>query len=109
MASLFGGFLFLVTLYPDGGYQGPEFQSAMKRILARVNVEIVKRSDRAEGFLVVPSDGSSNAHLPGSAAAGGRRKIGNSSIARPLPSSASALSASCCESYAIFLGQSLRH
>ncbi len=51
MASLFGAFPFLVTLYADGGYQGPEFQSAMKRILARVNVEIVKRSDKAKGFL----------------------------------------------------------
>ena len=51
MASLFGAFPFLVTLYADGGYQGPEFLSAMKRFLARVNVEIVKRSDRAKGFL----------------------------------------------------------
>ena len=47
MASLFGGFPFLIKLYADGGYQGPEFQSAVKRILARVNVEIVKRSDQA--------------------------------------------------------------
>ena len=42
MASLFGAFPFLVKLYADGGYQGPEFQSAIKRILARVHVEIVK-------------------------------------------------------------------
>ena len=28
-------------------------QSAMKRILARVNVEIVKRTDRAKGCLVL--------------------------------------------------------
>ena len=34
MASLFGAFPFLVKLYADGGYQGPEFQGAMKRILA---------------------------------------------------------------------------
>jgi len=47
MASLFGAFPFLIKLYADGGYQGPEFQSAMKRILARVNVEIVKRSGQA--------------------------------------------------------------
>ena len=33
MASLFGAFPFLVKLYADGGYQGPEFQRAMKRIL----------------------------------------------------------------------------
>ena len=54
MASLFGAFPFLVKLYADGGYQGTELQSAMKRILARVNVEIVKRSDRAKGFVVLP-------------------------------------------------------
>ena len=53
MGGLFGAFPFLVTLYADGGYQGPEFQSAMKRILARVNVEIVKRSDQAKGFLAL--------------------------------------------------------
>ena len=47
MASLFGGFPFLIKLYADGGYQGPEFQSAVKQIMARVNVEIVKRSDQA--------------------------------------------------------------
>jgi transposase len=54
MASLFGAFPFLVTLYADGGYQGPVFQNAMKRILARVNVEIVKRSDQAKGFVTLP-------------------------------------------------------
>jgi hypothetical protein len=43
MASLFGAFPFLIKLYADGGYQGPEFQSAMKWILAHVTVEIVKR------------------------------------------------------------------
>ena len=54
MASLFGAFPFLIKLYADGGYQGPEFQSAVKRILARVNVEIVKRSDQATGFVALP-------------------------------------------------------
>ena len=48
MASL------LVKLYADGGYQGPEFQSAMKRTLARVDLEIVKRLAPAKGFLVLP-------------------------------------------------------
>jgi transposase len=54
MASLFGAFPFLVMLYADAGYQGPQFQSAMKRILARVNLEIVKRSDQAKGFVTLP-------------------------------------------------------
>ena len=54
MASLFGAFPFLIKLYADGGYQGPEFQSAIKRILARLNVEIVKRSGQATGFVALP-------------------------------------------------------
>ncbi len=54
MASLFGAFPFLIKLYADGGYQGPEFQSAIKRILARLNVEIVKRSGQATGFIALP-------------------------------------------------------
>ena len=54
MASLFGAFPFLAKLYADAGYQGPEFQSAMKRVLARLNVEIVKRSDQVKGFVVLP-------------------------------------------------------
>ena len=54
MASLFGAFPFLLKLYADGGYQGPEFQAAVKKVLGRVNVEIVKRSDQAKGFLVLP-------------------------------------------------------
>ena len=54
MASLFGAFPFLIKLYADGGYQGAEFQAAAKKILAGVNVEIVKRSDLAQGFLVQP-------------------------------------------------------
>ena len=54
MASLFGAIPFLVKLYADAGYQGPQFQSAMKRVLARLNVEIVKRSDPVKGFVVLP-------------------------------------------------------
>jgi hypothetical protein len=50
------GFPFLIKLYADGGYRGPEFQSAMKRILARVNVEIVKRLGQATGFVATFSD-----------------------------------------------------
>jgi transposase len=54
VASLFGAFPFLLKLYADGGYQGPEFQAAVKKVLGRVTVEIVKRSDQAKGFLVLP-------------------------------------------------------
>src|SRR5208337_715042 len=113
MASLFGAFPFLVKLYADAGYQGPQFQSAMKGILARVTVEIVKRSDQArlKASSPYPSAGSSNAPSPGSAAAADWPRIGNASTARRSPSCASPPFASCCESYAIprdVLGQTLR-
>jgi transposase len=54
MATLFGAFPFLLKLFADGGYQGLEFQAAMKRTMAQVDVEIVKRSDGAKGFVVLP-------------------------------------------------------
>jgi transposase len=54
MATLFGAFPFLLKLYADGGYQGTEFRDAVKKVLAQVNVEIVKRSDQAKGFIVLP-------------------------------------------------------
>ena len=54
MATMFGLCPFLLKLYADGGYQGPAFRHAVMKILARVNVEIVKRSDQAKGFVVLP-------------------------------------------------------
>ena len=45
---------FLLKLYADGGYRGPQFQGALKRVVRQVNVEIVKRSDAAKGFTVPP-------------------------------------------------------
>ena len=54
MATLFGLYPFLLKLYADGGYQGPQFQCAVKRILRRLNLEIVKRSDQAQRFVVLP-------------------------------------------------------
>jgi transposase len=54
MATLLGLYPFLLKLYADGGYQGPVFQSAMKSIMAQVDVEIVKRSDQARGFVLLP-------------------------------------------------------
>ncbi len=54
LASLFGLFPFPRKLYADGGYQGPKFQKAVKRVLRWVRLEIVKRSDAAKGFVVLP-------------------------------------------------------
>ena len=54
MSTLFGLFPFLRKLYADGGYQGPVFRKALRRVLRHIDVEIVKRSDRAQGFEVLP-------------------------------------------------------
>ena len=54
MASLFGLYPFLMKLYADGGYQGPEFRRALSKVTKQVNVEIVKRSDQAKGFVLPP-------------------------------------------------------
>jgi transposase len=54
MATMFGLYPFLLKLYADGGYQGSQFRRAVKKIMAQVNVEIVKRSDRAKGFVALP-------------------------------------------------------
>ena len=53
MASLFGAFPFLARLFADSGYRGSQFQTGIARTLARVTVEIVKRSDQAK-FVVLP-------------------------------------------------------
>jgi len=54
MATLFGAFPFLTRLFADGGYRGAQFQGAIGRTLAQVTVEIVKRSDQAKAFVVLP-------------------------------------------------------
>ena len=54
MATLFGLFPFLRKLYADGDYQGPVFRKALARVLRHIDLEIVKRSDRAQGFEVLP-------------------------------------------------------
>src|SRR3954464_15868044 len=46
LVTLFARYPFLIKLYADGGYQGPQFQRAVKKVLRRVTVEIVKRSDQ---------------------------------------------------------------
>ena len=54
MATLFGMFPFLLKLYADGGYQGSQFQDALLGVVRQVNIDIVKRSDAAKGFTVLP-------------------------------------------------------
>jgi len=74
-------------LYADGGYQGPGFQAALQRVLKRVNLEIVKRSDQAKCFAALPKRWiveTTFAWL--SADAAGSPKISKTSIAKRSPS-----------------------
>jgi transposase len=54
MSTLFGLFPFLLKLYADAGYQGSKFQAGLREVLDQVSVEIVKRSDAATKFVVLP-------------------------------------------------------
>jgi transposase len=53
MATLFGLYPFLLKLYADAGYQGPNFQQGLARACREVNVEIVRRCDTGK-FVVLP-------------------------------------------------------
>ena len=44
----------LRKLFADGGYQGPVFGTGAAQCLTQMEVEIVKRSDCAKGFVVLP-------------------------------------------------------
>ncbi len=54
LATLFGMHPFLRTLFADAGYQGRKFQQALAKILPHLKADIVKRSDQAKGFVVLP-------------------------------------------------------
>ena len=54
LATLFGMYPFLQTLFADAGYQGRQFHNALKKILPHLRTQIVKRSDLAKGFVVLP-------------------------------------------------------
>jgi hypothetical protein len=95
MATMFGLYPFLMKLYADGGYQGPLFRRAVAKIMERVNVVIVKRSDHAKGFVVLPKRGSSNERSHGSGGADVSQENGRISIARRSHFCASLQSGSC--------------
>ena len=111
MASLFGGFPFLIKLYADGGYQGPEFQSACENgsgARQRRDRQAIGSSHRVWSHRLRCR--SSNAP---SLRLGRCRRLAEGlgmSHHKASPSCASPPSASCCENYAIphdVLGQTL--
>ena len=54
LSTLFGMFPFLEKLFADSAYEGPIFHTALAAILPALKTEIVKRSDTARGFVVLP-------------------------------------------------------
>jgi transposase len=52
--TMHGLFPFVTKLFADGGYQGPQFRKALAKVMPQLSVEIVKRSDTAKGFQVLP-------------------------------------------------------
>ena len=54
LATLFGQFPFLAKLFADSAYAGPIFDTALGKILPNLKTEIVRRSDRAKGFVPLP-------------------------------------------------------
>lgn len=54
LASLADRFPLLRKLFADGAYQGPVFGKALAKLRPQLKPEIIKRSDPALGFVVVP-------------------------------------------------------
>lgn len=54
LSTLFGMYPFLLKLFADAGYQGPQFAGAEAKRLPQLLVEIVKRPEQADGFKVLP-------------------------------------------------------
>ena len=110
MATLFGMFPFLQKLFADGGYQGSEFSTALAKVRPHLNVEIVKRSDRAKGFVVLSKRWIVERTLAWLSAAEGSPRIGRTAIEKRLRSCTSPQFGSCLENFVIWpkvFGQTL--
>jgi transposase len=54
LATMFGLHPFLKKLFADAAYQGAAFHTGLARVLPYLETQIVKRSDYAKGFEVLP-------------------------------------------------------
>jgi putative transposase len=54
LSTLFGMFPFLEKRFADSAYEGPNFHTALALTFPTLKTEIVKRSDQAKGFVVLP-------------------------------------------------------
>jgi len=54
LSALAERFPLLAKLFADGAYQGPVFRKALAKVRPQLQTEIVKRSEQATGFVVLP-------------------------------------------------------
>ena len=54
LSALAARFPLLQKLFADGAYQGPVFSQALAKVRPQLTGEILKRSDPAPGFIVLP-------------------------------------------------------
>ena len=111
LATLFGMYPFLQTLFADAGYQGRQFHNALKKILPHLRTQVVKRSDQAKGFVVLPKRWIVERTLACSTAAADSPRIGRTSIAQRSHFCASPQFGLCSENFVILTdvsGQTLR-
>lgn len=54
MSTLFGQFPFLKKLFADSAYAGPVFHDGPANVMPDLVTEIVRRCDRAKGFVILP-------------------------------------------------------
>lgn len=54
LSTLFGKYPLLAKLFADAGYQGAKFRDAAATAMPQLSVEIIKRSDQAKGFELLP-------------------------------------------------------
>ncbi len=54
LSTLFGQFPFLKKLFADSAYAGPVFHDGLTKTMPDLVIEIVRRSDQAKGFVVLP-------------------------------------------------------
>ena len=53
LSTMFGQFPFVEKLFADSAYAGPLFHDGLASVMPGLVTEIVRRSDRAKGFVVV--------------------------------------------------------
>ena len=54
LSTLFGQFPFLKKLFADSAYAGPVFHDGLALVMPGLATEIVRRCDRAKGFVALP-------------------------------------------------------